>query len=505
MTLSNQQFFAYYGQHQTNPSYIYNGTIWIARRTVGSNVWQIFRTTFTPNDITDGHDVVAFGIDGSNYMHLSWGMHDQNLNYARSTTPVTGTNVIVFGPNLGTMTGNETSVTYPQFLTMPNGDLMYLYRVGASGGGNTFFNRWLLASQTWTNVNMSGGVPLQFIQGLWASSNYNAYPNMPCMDAAGNLYLAWTWRETPAYESNHDLNYAKSTNGGLTWLRYEGTPYDLPICENDQTSDTNQYSEVIVPIPQNYSLINQAGMCLDASTNPVIATWWAPGSPTNYQRQYMVVFPDTNGVWQTRQISFRTNDPPGTQELDAVVRDLGRPVVVCDKQNRVIVLYRDNFGSNGLTIATSLPYAMDPQRTNWTTFALTTSNLGNYEPVIDLARWQRDNVLDIVYQASDGEGYTDPGNTASPIGVLEWNEPAYFNFVPTLQLSLTDENQNVALSWNTQPNWGYQVQWSTNLVNWNTVATLAAIGGFSPMQYVHTNGAVGPQRFWRLQIQEGGF
>ena len=125
--------------------------------------------------------------------------------------------------------------------------------------------------------------------------------------------------------------------------------------------------------------------------------------------------------------------------------------------------------------------------------------------MIDLARWQRDNVLDIVYQASDGEGYTDPGNTASPIGVLEWNEPAYFNFVPTLQLSLTDENQNVALSWNTQPNWGYQVQWSTNLVNWNTVATLAAIGGFSPMQYVHTNGAVGPQRFWRLQIQEGGF
>ena len=66
------------------------------------------------------------------------------------------------------MTGNETSVTYPQFLTLPNGDLLFLYRVGASGGGNTFLNRWSLASQTWTNVNMSGGVPLPFIQGLWA-------------------------------------------------------------------------------------------------------------------------------------------------------------------------------------------------------------------------------------------------------------------------------------------------------------------------------------------------
>jgi hypothetical protein len=438
-------------------------------------------------------------------MHLSWGMHDQNLNYARSTAPVTGTNNIAFGPNLGTMTGNESSVTYPQFLTMPNGDLLYLYRVGASGGGNTFFNRWSLAAQTWTNVNLSGGVALPFIQGLWASSNYNAYPNMPCVDASGNLYLAWTWRETPAYESNHDLNYAKSLNGGVTWLRYEGTPYDLPICETDQTSDTNQYSEVIVPIPQNSSLINQAGMCLDAATNPVIATWWAPGSPVNYQRQYMVVFPNTNGVWQTRQVSFRTNDPPGTEELDGVVRDLGRPVVVCDKQNRVIVLYRDNFGSNGLTLAVSLPYAVDPQRTNWTTFDLTTANLGSYEPVIDLARWQRDNVLDIVYQASDGEGFTDPGNTASPIGVLEWNAVTYFDYVPALQLSLTNQNQNVALSWNTQPGWGYQVQWSTNLTSWNVVATLASVGSFAPAQYVHTNGAAGPLRFWRLQTKEGGF
>ena len=118
-----------------------------------------------------------------------------------------------------------------------------------------------------------------------------------------------------------------------------------------------------------------------------------------------------------------------------------------------------------------------------------------------------DNVLDIVYQASDGEGYTAPANNASPIGVLEWNDAAYFNYVPSLQLNLTNQNQDVALSWDTQPGWGYQVQWSTNLAstNWNTVATLDAPGGFLPMQYVHTNGAAGPLRFWRLQTKEGGF
>jgi hypothetical protein len=247
-------------------------------------------------------------------------------------------------------------------------------------------------------------------------------------------------------------------------------------------------------------------MCLDASNNPVIATWWAPGSGTsNYRRQYMVVFPDTNGVWQTRQVSNRTNDPVGTMQLDSVVRDLGRPVAVCDKQNRIIVLYRDNFGSNGLTVAYTPPYAIDPQRTNWTTVDLTTDNLGNYEPVIDLARWKKDNAMDIVYQASDGEGYTNPGNTASPVGVLEWNAAAWFDHHPALQLAFTNANHDVALSWNSQSGWSYQVQWSTNLFNWNTAATLAGTGNVLPMQYVHTNGVAGTQRFWRLQTQQGGF
>jgi hypothetical protein len=507
MTVSNQQFFAFYGQHQTNPAYAYNGTIWIARRTVGSNDWQVVRTTFTPNDITDGHDVVAFGIDGSNYLHMSWGMHDQNLHYAISTAPVVGSQPITMGPDLGAsgMTGVEFSVTYPQFLTMPNGDLLFLYRIGASGGGNTWLNRWSLAAQTWTNVNMIGGVASAFIQGLWPGTNYNAYPNMPCLDANGNLYLGWTWRETPAYESNNNLLFAKSTNGGVAWETFDGTPYDLPISQGLESGDPNSVAQIIVPVPQNYSLINQAGMCLDASNNPVLATWWAPGSGTNnFRRQYMVVFPNSSGVWQTRQISNRTNDPPGTMEQDGAVRDLGRPVAVCDKQDRIIVLYRDNFGSNGLTVAYSLPYAVDPQRTNWTTINLTTDNLGDYEPVIDLARWQRDNALDIVYQASDGEGYSAPANNASLIGVLEWNAAAYFNHVPLLQLSLTNANQTVALSWNSQPGWGYQVEWSTNLVNWNLATTLNNITTFSS-QYFYTNSATTRQQFWRLLTQQGGF
>ena len=90
----------------------------------------------------------------------------------------------------------------------------------------------------------------------------------------------------------------------------------------------------------------------------------------------------------------------------------------CDTVGRLIVLYRDNAGSNGLTIVHSLPHAVDPQRTNWTTMDLTTANLGNYEPVIDESRWELDQQLHIVYQPSQGEGYTPP---ATPLRRSAWS------------------------------------------------------------------------------------
>ena len=216
----------------------------------------------------------------------------------------------------------------------------------------------------------------------------------------------------------------------------------------------------------------------------------------------MVVFRDQLGNWQPRQISNRTNDPIGTKYSETFVRNLGRPVVVCDPAGRLIVLYRDNAGSNGLTIAHSLPYALDPQRTNWTTIDLTTANLGNYEPVIDESRWELDNHLHIVYQPSAGEGYTPPANTAAQIGVLEWNAAAYFAHRPTLQLSFVNTT-NASLNFNAQLGWGYRVQTSTNLANWSTLATLAGVSGH--LQYTHTNGIGPSQRYWRIETREGGF
>jgi hypothetical protein len=503
ITVSNQQFIAYYYRHATNASDTNNNRIVIARRDIGTNLWQVFHLTNAPNDINDGHDVVSAGIDGNGYMHISWGMHGNSFLYAKTTGPVTGSGSIAFGAAT-TMTGGENNVTYPQFLTMPNGDLIFIFREGSSGAGDTYINYYNHTTQTWTNQQYSAGQK-PFIKGTGWLTTYNCYPNMPCLDAAGNLFFIWVWRATPAYQSNHDFSYARSTNGGKTWLRSSGLPYALPISASGENGDINTTAERVLTIPQNSSLINQAGMCLETNNKPVVATWWSPGTPTNnYRRQYMVLFNDTNGVWQTRQVSFRTIDSPSTLPTDAMVRELGRPVVVADKQDRIIVLYRDNQGSNGLTIVSSLPGAVDPNRLLWTTFDLTTDNLGSYEPVIDNERWARDNVLDILYQPSIGQGYTAPANNAAPIGVLEWNAAAYFAHQPAMQLAFVNSGRDAAISFPTQIGWGYRLWAATNLLNgWQSIGTLNGNGSLS--QIVHTNGAVGPQHYWRLEIKEGGF
>lgn len=223
----------------------------------------------------------------------------------------------------------------------------------------------------------------------------------------------------------------------------------------------------------------------------------------------MVAFPSTTGtgtIWETRQVSNRTVDP--TTYIDTTgdyVHDLGRPVALCDSQGRILVVYRDDHSSGGITVVYSQTAADDPTRSLWTTVDLTGDNLGGFEPVIDLQRWQREDVLDIVYVPSDytdlnGLTYTAPANTAAQIGVLEWNERAYFA-PPNLNVTLS--GQNAVLSWQSILGSSYEVLSSTDLVNWTVVNT--STGDGTVQSYTHSGGAVGAQRFWRLQIKEGSF
>jgi hypothetical protein len=512
-TVGNQQFVTWYGRHQHDSAAAFNNTIWIGRRTLGSSGWEVFRhPTFTANTITDGHDVISYGIDGDGYMHVSWGMHGDAFHYSRSTAPVTGIAPIVLGPDT-TMTGRENTVTYPQFLKLPDGDLLFLFREVASGNGDTFLNRYDTATRTWDNVHRSGETQLPFIKGTGWTPNYNAYPNMPQLGGDGDdLLLTWCWRYEPVggdspanengYQTNNNFAFGRSTDAGLTWQRQSGVSYALPISRDGESGDPATAAEHIVTIPEGSSLINQASMCLDHAGNPVVASWWAPGATGgDHRRQYMVAFRHDNGTWQTRAVSNRTIDPAGTKYDENFVRNLARPIVVHDDVGRIIVAYRDNEGGNGLTIVHSLPKADDPDRLVWIRFDLTTDNLGNYEPIIDNELWDRDRQLHFLYQASAGEGYTPPDNTAARFSILEWDAAAYFSQSP--QPSFTKAGNEFQISCPSQPSWSYRLWSSTNLTDWEPGETKAGTGG----DLVFTGPLVSGEmrRYWRIEYREGGF
>ena len=508
-TIGNQQFVTWYGRHQHDAAAPFNNTIWIGRRTLGTSQWEVFRhPTFTANNIADGHDVISYGIDGDGYMHLSWGMHGDAFHYSRSTTPVTGSAPIVLGPDT-TMTGRENSVTYPQFLKLPDGDLLYLFREVTSGNGDTFLNRYDTATRTWDNVHRSGSTQLPFIKGTGWTPNYNAYPNMPQLGGDGDdLFLTWCWRynsDSPAgeagYQTNNNFAFGRSNDAGLTWQRHDGTPYVLPVSRNGESGNHATAAQHIVTIPEGSSLINQASMCLDRTGNPVIASWWAPEAPANHRRQYMVAFRHDNGSWQIRPVSNRTLNPTTTKYSESAVRDLGRSIVVNDDSDRVIVAYRDDAGDNGLTISHSLPKAQDPDRLVWIEFDLTRDNLGNFEPIIDNELWDRDRQLHFLYQQSQGEGYVPPANTADRISVLEWDANHYFSHAP--QVTVAMAGGQITLTCPSEPSWTYRLWSSIDLDDWQPVETRGGTG--ENLVFTHPAAEGGSKRFWRIEFVEGGF
>jgi hypothetical protein len=158
---------------------------------------------------------------------------------------------------------------------------------GGSGNGNEYFNVYDPVAKTWTNNLVIDG----------EQTSVNAYLNNLVYAANGKLEMSWTWRATPNWQTNSNIMYAQSPDNGTTWTGLGGgNPYTLPIIQSG--SPSTSVGQVIKNISQGDSFINQTSMTADANSNPIIATYYAPGwhaiSATagsgNPNRQYMLVY-----------------------------------------------------------------------------------------------------------------------------------------------------------------------------------------------------------------------
>src|SRR5688572_3749256 len=137
------QYAAWYGA---------NRKVRVARKDP-AGVWEVL-TLDHALPTTDSHNSIALGIStGDLRLHLAAGSHTGPVAYTRTipgglTAPWNLANWSTPDPTLGgTVVG---SLTYPTFTSLPNGDLLFWYRNGPSGGGR--MRMAVYVNSTWTVV-----------------------------------------------------------------------------------------------------------------------------------------------------------------------------------------------------------------------------------------------------------------------------------------------------------------------------------------------------------------
>lgn len=376
-----------HGDTQYAAYYDPEGYVTLASRQHDSDNWTIERSQYK-GKVADAHNVISIGIDGDGYIHAAFDHHGDSLHYARSIRPAS----LTLGP-LMPMTGeNEADVTYPEFHLLPDGTLMFAYRSGFSGGGNMVLNRYSPETKTWSRVHTI------LLDG---EGDRNAYWQMTA-DDHGTIHLSWVWRESWLVETNHDLCYARSRDGGVSWERSDGTPYTLPIKASE--------AEIAWAVPQNSELINQTSMTADSKGRPLIATYWRDQNDS--VPRYRLVSHDGER-WNMSVVGSR-NTPFSLSGGGTKMIPIARPQVLADG-DEIYFVFRD--AERGSRV--SLAYRPDAE-TDWTVTDLTDFSVDAWEPSIDPTRWAKHKELDIYVQATsqgDGERTTD----ASPqtVNILE--------------------------------------------------------------------------------------
>ena len=365
----------------------------LAKRKSGSADWEIHKTNFKGN-AADAHNSISIMVDGEGYLHLSWDHHNNQLNYARSVSPGS-----LQMTDRMPMTGqHERVVSYPEFYRLQNGNLMFFYRDGGSGQGNMVINSYDTNTKEWTQLHSN------LIEG---EGQRNAYWQAH-IDEQGTIHVSWVWRESPNVASNHDLSYARSTDGGKTWEKSTGEMYSLPI--------TAATAEQAWAIPQNSELINQTSMGADAEGNPFIATYWREAG--SEIPQYHLVY--HNGkAWEALQLDFRKT-PFSLSGVGTKRIPIARPQVLVKNagdNTSVLMLFRDEERGNKAS-AVVIDKLSDSK---WSIVDLTQESLGSWEPTYDTELWKERGVLNLFVQKVeqvDGEGKADV--PPQPIQVVEW-------------------------------------------------------------------------------------
>lgn len=384
VTFRGKQYAAYYDHEQF---------LTLAKRNSGGENWIVEKTSYK-GDANDAHKSISIMVDGAGFIHVAWGQHNNQLNYAKGIF----SGSLKLGEKQDMVAKKENRVSYPEFYKLSNGDLLFFYRDGGSGNGNLMINRYSVKDKLWKRVQdgMINGEGMR-----------NAYWQV-AIDQLGILHLSWVWRESPDVASNHDLCYARSKDGGVTWQKSTSEKYSLPITANN--------AEYAVKIPQGSELINQTSMFADDGGRVCIASYWCNTKDTI--PQYHLIFNDGKG-WAVNNLDFRKTtfslSGSGTKKIP-----ISRPQIITWKKAKHYaagIIFRDEERGSKVSIAIN----ENIYGGQWAIKDLTNESLGDWEPSYDTELWKNKGILNLFLQKVvqvDGEGRSKSEPTA--VKVLEW-------------------------------------------------------------------------------------
>ena len=256
LTAKDRQYVAFFDadRHMT-----------VAARLLTQTRWETFRLPSAQPDPPrgpkqtsamlgwDSHNSIVMAVDTEGQLHVAGNMHNNGLTYYRTRTPGA---ISTFEQVVAMTSHDEDRCTYPLFLSLADGRLLFRYRSGQSGNGDWITNVYDTATQTWRRY-----VDTLLFDG---QGKHSAYPLTPVLGPDGFYHLSWVWRETADCSTNHDLCHARSRDL-MHWETAAGVPLSLPL-----TLATPGVT--VDPVPVKGGILNGTGRVgFDSKQRPVIA------------------------------------------------------------------------------------------------------------------------------------------------------------------------------------------------------------------------------------------
>jgi len=446
LTYKGYQYTVYYNQTRN---------VCIARRKMPLGNWQEVMLSYQ-NAVDDAHNTISMGIchkDGS--IHLSYDHHNSDLHYCYSLEAAGSANdpdnmiweVNSFSANTDIMDKAVPNVTYPRFISKPDGNLLFECRYRWSGFGDSYLREYDGESKKWTLIG-------RYVQGEDVTPDACAYINGMTYDNQERLHVTWCWRDDFGGGTNHDFYYAYSEDHGRTWKDTFGNKNAVtenmgPI-ENKTTGEClgqTKKTFMIEEITYNKGYINQETQAVDSKGRVHAVNSQIPGTETdsNWGNSRIKArlhhrFRDTDGTWKT--IMVKNNSE--------TVNSYCRVNLSFDAFDNAFVI------ANGAEVY----FATDANGYNdWNLMSDVDKGRFLSEPLVDRSLLHNEGILSFVYLGADNkitviDYLLDNPNTPSGEGL----SAEYFsddNFS-----TLINSTENVGVTTNNFPNNTKSVRWS---------------------------------------------